>query len=190
MNERPQALDRAVTPTYFIEHGIRLLAGRSFSERDRGNQPAVAIVSDGLARRLWPDANPVGSRSVWAVPMMNWNLLNDYQANGRKSFADVRRRIDLALARWFGKRRLATVSTLDIRAYVTHRQKQEAANATINRELAALKRMYTLAIQSGRLLHRPYIPMLQERNVRQGFFEREQFIAVRGKAPPVFLDTD
>ena len=54
-----------------------------------------------------------------------------------------------------------------------------ASNAEINRELAALKRMYTLAMQAGKLLHRPHIPMLDERNVRQGFFEREQFEAVR-----------
>ena len=112
------------------------------------------------------------------------DLLNDYQSNGRKSYDDVKRRIDLALEPWFRRRRLATVSTLDVRAYVAHRQKQEAANATINRELAALKRMYSLAIQDGSLLHRPYIPMLQEHNVRQGFFEREQFVAVRGYLVP------
>jgi integrase len=39
--------------------------------------------------------------------------------------------------------------------------------------------MFTLAIQAGKLVQRPYIPMLQEDNVRRGFFEREQFDAVR-----------
>jgi hypothetical protein len=54
----------------------------------------------------------------------------------------------------------------------------ETANATINRELSALKRMFTLAIQAGKL------PMLAERNVRKGFFERAQFEAVRHRLPP------
>jgi hypothetical protein len=38
-------------------------------------------------------------------------------------------------------------------------------------------------MQAGKLLHAPYIPMLQERNVRQGFFERQQFEAMRAHLP-------
>ena len=37
--------------------------------------------------------------------------------------------------------------------------------------------------QAGKLLQRPYIPMLQENNVRRGFFEREQFDIVRAHLP-------
>ena len=44
--------------------------------------------------------------------------------------------------------------------------------------MTALKRMFTLAVQGGKLLDRPHIPMLREDNVRAGFFEREQFEAV------------
>jgi integrase len=54
------------------------------------------------------------------------------------------------------------------------------------RELSALKRMFTLAIQAGKLLQRPHIPMLVERNVRKGFFERAQFEAVRHRLPPTY----
>ena len=71
----------------------------------------------------------------------------------------------------------------EVQRYVEHRQKDGAANATINRELAALKRMFSLAIRRARLLHGPYIPLLQEDNVRQGFFERQQFDAVRQRLP-------
>ena len=38
-------------------------------------------------------------------------------------------------------------------------------------------------MQARKLLHRPHIPMLKENNVRTGFFEREQFEAVRGHLP-------
>ena len=58
-----------------------------------------------------------------------------------------------------------------------------ASNAEINRELALLKRMFTLAIQGGTLLYRPHIPMLREDNVRVGFFEREQFESTLANLP-------
>ena len=78
---------------------------------------------------------------------------------------------------------MASLTTADVRAYVTQRQADKAANGTINRELSALKRMFTLACQGGKLLVAPHIPMLQEDNVRRGFFEREQFEAVRRRLP-------
>ena len=81
---------------------------------------------------------------------------------------------------------MASLSTADIRAYVADRQEKGYANATINRELSALKRMFTLAIQAGKLLQRPHIPMLAEHNVRKGFFERAQFEAVRNRLPPMY----
>ena len=43
--------------------------------------------------------------------------------------------------------------------------------------------MFTLAAQVGKVLHRPHIPMLREHNVRTGFFEREEFEAVRDALP-------
>jgi integrase len=111
------------------------------------------------------------------------DLINDYTVNGKRAIEHVQRRIDKGLAPWFGMRRMASLTTSDIRAYVADRQEKGAANATINRELAALKRMFTLAMQAGKLLAKPYIPMLDEDNVRQGFFERAQFEAVRDRLP-------
>ena len=112
------------------------------------------------------------------------DFLNDYQVNGRRAYNHVERRHRLALEPYFRRRRMVTISTPDVRAYVAARLHKGAANSTVNRELAALKRMFSLAIQAGKLLHRPYIPMLREDNVRQGFFERDQFDAVRGHLAP------
>jgi hypothetical protein len=54
------------------------------------------------------------------------------------------------------------------------RKERRFSNGEINRELTRLKRICNLARQNGKLTHVPYIPMLKERNVRTGFFEREQ----------------
>jgi putative ABC transport system permease protein len=52
----------SVTPDYFRAVGTRVLLGRAFSQRDGKRAPRVAIVSDRLARRLWPGQDPIGRR--------------------------------------------------------------------------------------------------------------------------------
>jgi hypothetical protein len=59
----------------------------------------------------------------------------------------------------------------------------DVSNAEINGELTLLKRMFTLAIQGRQLLHRPHIPMLEERNTRTGFFELSQLANVLTHLP-------
>jgi len=80
---------------------------------------------------------------------------------------------------------MTAITTAEVHAYVQHRQEHKAKPASINRELAILKRSYALAIRAGKLLpaHRPYIPMLKEHNVRTGFFETADFAAVKAKLP-------
>ena len=48
-----------------------------------------------------------------------------------------------------------------------------------HRELAALKRMYRLGLRHGLVATMPYISLLTEHNVRKGFFELDQFRAIR-----------
>src|SRR5688572_4517235 len=59
----------------------------------------------------------------------------------------------------------------------------DVSNAEINRELTLLKRMFTLAVQARKLLHKPWIPLLEERNRRTGFFELEQLHAIMARLP-------
>jgi integrase len=119
------------------------------------------------------------------------DLLNDYTVNGRKTHDHAKRQIELHLGtavdvegkKIFGGRRLANITTTDVRAFVAARLAAGAAPGEINRELSALKRMYTIAVQAGKLHAKPYIPMLTEDNVRAGFFERAQLEAVCGHLP-------
>jgi putative ABC transport system permease protein len=57
-----RAHPRSVTPGYFAAMGIRLKAGRPFTDADRADAPLVVIVNETMARRYWPDASPVGRR--------------------------------------------------------------------------------------------------------------------------------
>ena len=75
------------------------------------------------------------------------------------------------------------MTTDRITGYVAARQAEGAANATINRELAALKRMFRLGEIAGKVAQRPHIPMLQEDNARKGFFEAAEFRAVVARLP-------
>lgn len=52
----------AVSPDYFRVMGIRLLQGRGFTEQDNGTVPGVDIVSQTVARTLWPGEDPIGKR--------------------------------------------------------------------------------------------------------------------------------
>jgi putative ABC transport system permease protein len=52
----------AISADYFRTIGVRVLGGRPFSGDDRAGQPPVAIVSESVARRLWPDTDPLGKR--------------------------------------------------------------------------------------------------------------------------------
>jgi integrase len=65
------------------------------------------------------------------------------------------------------------LGTKDIDAYSDKRQKAGAKNATINRELAALKRMYQIARAADlpQVQKIPVIPRLKENAPRQGFIE-------------------
>jgi hypothetical protein len=49
------------------------------------------------------------------------DLLNDYSINRKKTYDDVRRRIRKYLSPFFGNRRMITITTTELRAYVTKR---------------------------------------------------------------------
>jgi integrase len=110
------------------------------------------------------------------------DLKNDYKANTRRSLDRVEDALDHLLP-FFGYLRATQVTSGDVNKYIAARKAVEAANGTINRELAALKRMFSLAVKAEKLYRIPHIPKLEERNVRHGFFEREQFETVRRHLP-------
>ncbi|MCD4709204.1 MAG: site-specific integrase [Bacteroidales bacterium] len=112
------------------------------------------------------------------------DFLRDYRINQKKSLARAERSVNL-LKKSFEGIKVPEITTPRINEYIEDRLDEEAANATINRELSALKRMLNLgAKQTPPIVDRvPHIPMLKENNARKGFFEHAEFLAVRDAIP-------
>jgi putative ABC transport system permease protein len=60
--QEPKAIHRVISPAYLQAVGIPLHAGRSFTNQDAANAPGVCLINQTLARRYWPDEDPVGKQ--------------------------------------------------------------------------------------------------------------------------------
>jgi hypothetical protein len=87
------------------------------------------------------------------------DLTAEYAANGRRSAERLRSSL-LHLLPALGDRRAVQLTSADVTRYTQQRQEEGAANATANRELAALKRMFSLAVKGEKLPRAPHISML------------------------------
>src|SRR6266849_1563411 len=122
-------------------------------------------------RYVGPDVEKTSYRNIREI------ALNHYRANDRKSldrFQDAVAHLD----QFFSSRLVRDITSDRVTAYTASRRDEDAANAAINRELAALKLMLRLGERAGKVVNRPYIAMLEERNRRTGFFEDEQCEAI------------
>lgn len=63
-----QADCNLVGPRYLGAMGIPLIAGRDFQGSDRDGAPRVTIINQALARRLWPNQNPLGRTLRFGKP--------------------------------------------------------------------------------------------------------------------------
>ena len=50
----------AVSPDYFATYGTRIIRGRGIQAGDTRNAPSIVVVSDGMAKRLWPGRDAIG----------------------------------------------------------------------------------------------------------------------------------
>lgn len=105
-------------------------------------------------------------------------FLRDYAINKRRS---AKRAEQLAsnLKGFFEGYRAVQVAD-KVSEYIDKRQTEGATNGTINRELSALRRMFTLGRKKRMVAGDFDLDMLEENNIRSGFFEHEEFLALRG----------
>lgn len=109
-------------------------------------------------------------------------IRDDYAANKRKSLD----RLEVSLAHLelaFGSARANTLTADRLTAYARDRREAGAAPATIRNELNALKRAFRLAKRAGKVASMPEFPQLAAANVRTGFFEPDDFVAVLAELP-------
>jgi putative ABC transport system permease protein len=59
---------KSITPDYFTAMAIQLISGRLFDSSDNEKSPPTIIVNEALARRCFPNENPVGKRVKFAKP--------------------------------------------------------------------------------------------------------------------------
>ena len=190
---QPRYRDRATgewrsSPTWWIQYYQRGANGRAEQVRENSHSTKKAEAKNLLRDRLAEVrqyGRPIGrdaERTTFAD--LKAMLLDDYQVHGRRSLK--RATISVAhLHESFGRSRAVDITADRVTAYIRDRQAAQAKPATIQKELAALKRMFTLAIQARRLTpaHRPYIPQLKIQNTRSGFFEEPEFRAVLAQPP-------
>ena len=105
-------------------------------------------------------------------------LHRDYKVNG-KSHEWVDGVVTKHLRPRFGEMRASKLTFGIVQRYIEQRQKAGATHATINREIALLRRAFNLAHQEL-----PTLPAkLKENNVRKGFFEHDEYTALLRTLP-------
>ncbi len=88
-SQLPTSAWAPVTADYFATMGIRLIRGRLFAATDAADAPAVIVVNETFARRVFGDASPLGARIRQGFPENNttpWReivgVVNDVKVNG------------------------------------------------------------------------------------------------------------
>lgn len=118
---------------------------------------------------------------------VSFSMLLDYRNNGRRSFSKVQSHLK-AVRRAFGFDRAVDVTESAIERYKAARLAADKAPATVNRELASIRRAFRLGVKQRLIATMPSIELLAEHNVRQGFFERGDLEAVVRHLPADLRD--
>jgi integrase len=132
---------------------------------------------------------PENFRSVVCVKDLVPALKLSAKKKKLRDIDHLERRLDKHVLPHFGDMVANDVGTDAIDSYVTKRTEAGAQHGTINRELALLKRMFTLAHQSKpcQVDIVPHISRLVENDPRSGFVEKEKYQLLKAAADELWL---
>ncbi|MBL8238632.1 MAG: site-specific integrase [Bryobacterales bacterium] len=112
-------------------------------------------------------------------------IVEDYKLHERRSLPEVEKRIEVHLKPTLGWIVAADFTTRHAEQYIRDRMKAGAANATVNREIAVVRRALNLSRREAPpwIPFVPYLPILSEDNVRTGFLTPEEYGRMREALP-------
>ncbi len=172
--------ERKTAATWWVQYSVR---GKRFRESSGSSNRVDAVkllkrrIGDASqGRTIGPQAEKTRFKQLTQL------LIDDYRANGRRSLKRIKASIIHLLA-FFGDEFAMDITGDRVASYIAYRQDEKAAAATINRELAALKRAFRLGEKVGKVIQRPEVSTLREDNRRKGFFEADEYRAVLKHLP-------
>ena len=144
--------------------------GKREEESSKSTKKRVAIELLRSREGKIADGVPVTAKiNQLRFPEAVADVVTDYHVNGKRSLDDVNRRIDLHLTPFFGGRRMAAISTTDIRVYTGERQEAGAENATINPRVGGPEARLSIGSPSGQALVRAVRPNAPREQRSNGF---------------------
>jgi putative ABC transport system permease protein len=98
VGDEPDAAYVSVTPEYFSAMSLKLERGRVLGAADGSTAPKVAVINDAMARRFWPNENPIGKRVALSIESLRFDRPDapprlDFEGSAREIVgvvADVR----------------------------------------------------------------------------------------------------
>ncbi len=171
--------DGSVAPTWWTKLYVN---GRPVRESTGTTDREVAegVLRDRLARAS--HGLPVIRLQDVRFDELAEDLKAHYSTTGSRDPKEAEKRLK-PLRRFFNGWRAAQIDGAAFDRYVAKRQAAGTANGTINRERSVLLKMLRLALERGKLARLPVIRGLKEAAPRSGFFEAEQYAAVRRHLP-------
>lgn len=195
-------------------HWIKYYDSKGICHRESSKSNKIMVAKKLLARKEGEIASGIAPSIQFnrvTYEELKKDYLIDYTINKKKSLDRAKFSIK-HLDKEFKGSKIPEITTPRIQSYVSERMKwsckkcknrfhidgelkcpecgneglkKGSANATINRELSALRRMLNLGAKQTppKVNHVPHIPMLKENNTRKGFFEHKHFIALRDALP-------
>jgi len=179
---------RHETRVWWLDYSVR---GKRHQESSHTTKKTTAL--DLLAERLGDrKAGKLVGPSPDRVTFAELRALveRQYELEGRRT-RDRLGQLCAHLGAFFGVKdeagdhsdRAVDVTPDRLDAYAAQRLAAGAARATVNRELAAVRRGFRLALEKGVLAVMPRIRLPKEANARTGFFEADDFEAVLAELP-------
>ncbi|MCE5309682.1 MAG: site-specific integrase [Acidobacteriales bacterium] len=162
----------------YTKNGIRVPESSGSEDRDEAQRQLLVRLGELAAGR---DVTPEKATIADLCAL----VLADYRLRKLRDIATVKWRYEAHIEPAIGSLPTSRFTPRQVRLYVDMRRRESASDATINRELAIIRRAFSLALREDPPLVRraPYILKLEEDNTRQGFIEQGQYLTLRAALP-------